>query len=116
MSPADKDGKNMSHLEDSVEVELSPEDLEFLDAVDSEYSRRTFACTSLNDAAERLLDRLKVARGHEEIEVFGLAGPEQDAAGILAQSGEAVLYRNERDHLCIAYKGSGLIEGLLLHG
>ncbi|MBI5460917.1 MAG: hypothetical protein HY941_01885 [Gammaproteobacteria bacterium] len=117
MSPTDKGEKNVQSWKDSIEIKLSSADREFLDAVDKAYSHRTFKHLSLDNAAEHLLGRLKAAaRDSEEIEVFGLDRAEQDAAGILAQSGEAIVYRDKRNRLCIKYKGNGLLEGLLLHG
>lgn len=116
MSPSDKGENQRQEWSDSIDIGLSPEDLEFVKGVDTAYSHQSFEHFNLNDTAERLLRRLRTVRGSEEIEVFGLTEPEQDAAGILTTSGEAVLYRNNRNRLCIAYNRSVLLEGLLLQG
>lgn len=116
MSQGDRHEPGAQDWEDSTDIGLTDEDRDFLSAVDNAYSHRTFKYLSLDAAAEQLLERLKAARGREEIEVFGLESTDLDAAGILTQSGEAFLYRNKRGRLCIAHSGNALIEGLLLHG
>ena len=90
--------------EDNPEYDSLPkEDQEFLKEIDDSYTHETFLNLTLDIAAEELIQRLKGLH-NKELEVFKLSGKELDAADILTQSGEACLYRNNNDHLCISLK------------
>lgn len=102
---------------DSIYSDLSEEDVKVLNEIDSQNTHKTFEYFNLDAGADHLLQQLK-RKGSlgEETEVFGLSNQELDAAGILAQSGEALLYRNSNGHLCISSKGNALFGRLLRRG
>lgn len=115
MQMKEKIEPNALNQGDSVYSNLSAEDIKVLEEIDSQNSHKTFEYFNLDAGADLLLQRLKESLGNE-IEVFGLSNYELDAAGILAQSGEVLLYRNSNGHLCISSKGNALFGRLFRRG
>jgi len=89
-------------------------DSSLLNYVDSSFPTSTPTHHSLDDEADRLLIILKSAlKDKKEIEIYkDLDKNLIDSVGILAESGEARIYRNRAQRLCVRYAKLGLLSSI----
>lgn len=86
---------------EDLNISLSDKDKSILKYIDQYNNHKSFTHLDLDACAEDLLTRMK-SLPKKEIKVFELRNHELDAAGILTQSGEATLYRNDEGQICIS--------------
>jgi hypothetical protein len=93
------------HSQDSVSSDSS----EFSKYILETYSNNAPVQYSLNELADCLIDILK--RNKEGMQLYKDIEPDlRDVAGVLVESGEVDIFRNNENRICIRYHRPGLIE------